>query len=144
MRLAVARRPTFDNIGDIDRRLPGVADGSEHAIQQLARGANKGFATLVLLLARTLADQHQISSLHADAEDGLRARLVQGAGGAARDLFAQGFPLRRDRLPVLAGRRRGLRHRHGIRGDDGRRHRGWGVCEACVITSRRRRCRLRW
>jgi hypothetical protein len=52
----------------------------QHAIQQLPRSANEGLALTVFLLTWSLAHQHPVSLLVANAENRLGAASGQAAG----------------------------------------------------------------
>ena len=62
---------------------------AEELAEQLPGGADERDALLVLVEARSLADEHQVGVGRARAEDDLGARLREGALRAARDRVAQ-------------------------------------------------------
>src|SRR5581483_5725678 len=79
---ALAARLPFemlDDVGDVDRRAID-AGVDERAIEQLAGRADERVAGEVFLIARLLADQHQLGLACAFAEHGLRTAQIQIAG----------------------------------------------------------------
>jgi hypothetical protein len=67
-------------------------DGVEHLIEQLTRSADERLALQILLLAGTLADEHELRALIADAKDQVVPPLTQRAGATARTFTFQGLP----------------------------------------------------
>src|SRR5205085_12506619 len=70
-------------VGHVDE-LPIDARLLQRAVEQLARRAYERPAGLVLLISRLLAEEDRSRGFQALAEDGLRAGLVEVAGGAVR------------------------------------------------------------
>src|SRR5206468_11783426 len=83
------------DIGDVDE-LAVDARFLQGAVEQLASRADEGAAELVLAVPRLLSDEDRARRRRSFAEDGLRSRLVQGAGrtscGGGAELF-QRLPL---------------------------------------------------
>src|SRR6476659_1928947 len=88
-RVAVPGRTAFQNVAYIDI-LALQPDPVEELGQQLARGADERDALLVLVKARRLADEHQLSGRRAGAEHDLGAPLGERALRAAGDDVAIG------------------------------------------------------
>ena len=62
------------------------SSSQQQPVEQLAAAAHERQALAVLLLARPLADEHQVGRRVAHAEDHLRAALAEAAPGARRRL----------------------------------------------------------
>ena len=94
----------LDDVGDVD----GVAVDAgldEGPVEQLARRSDERMAGQVLLVAGLLAQEHQLGSGLAFAEDGLGRVAVQVAGLAGRGGMAELVEVRHmASLPVAAGR----------------------------------------
>src|SRR5437870_3311903 len=77
-----ARGPleVLHDVGDVDE-LAIDARLLQGAVEQLASRADEGAAELVLAVSRLLSDEDRAGRRHPFAEDRLRSRLVQGAGG---------------------------------------------------------------
>ena len=71
----------------------GEADAREQLLEQLARLADERQPLLVLVEARSLADEHQVGVRVARSEHDLRATLRQTATRAPRDLRLVGLEL---------------------------------------------------
>ena len=77
--IPIGRRTALERVGDVD--LPVGADAvrarqlqcGQHAVEQLPGLADERFSAQVLLLARSLADDHPARAPVADAEDGVLA-----------------------------------------------------------------------
>ena len=67
-RVAVVRRAAFDDVRNIYARTVEI-DHFKHIVEQLTGGADERLALQILLLARTLADEHQLALGIADAEN---------------------------------------------------------------------------
>ena len=80
-RVAVSWRAALYDVCDIYLRAVKV-DHFEHVVKQVTGGPDKGHALLVLLLAGTLADEHDLRLLAADAEHKIAPRLAQRTGAA--------------------------------------------------------------
>src|SRR5688572_8107835 len=70
--IAVAGRPAFDDVGDVDL-IAREADGLDDLRQQLSGAADERLTALVFFLAGRLADEHQPRFGVADAKDDLRS-----------------------------------------------------------------------
>src|SRR4029079_19410458 len=79
LRVAVAGRAAFHAICDVDVRAALETDGRQHVVEEPPRLPDEGLALRVFLRPRSLADEHPVRALVADAEYGLRAPLVQRA-----------------------------------------------------------------
>src|SRR5205085_8544094 len=84
-RIAVPRRPALHDVRDVDVLAAG-SDLREHAVEELPGGADERLPLLVLVVARPLADAHQVRVVVADPVDDLRASLCEPAGYADRGL----------------------------------------------------------
>ena len=88
-RVPVARRPAFDDVRDV-ATIAREPDLLEHQlVEQLAGLAYEGLALEVLLLARTLSNEHEIGLRIADAEHHLGAPLRERAADAGARLCLQ-------------------------------------------------------
>src|SRR5690606_11956867 len=85
LRVAVPRWPAAHDVVDVDG-LPRPSHRVDHSVEQLAGRTDERLAALVLLLARSLADEHQGRVLVADAEHDRPARRVQLAARAVAEL----------------------------------------------------------
>ena len=102
MRVAVAGRPALERVGD-EHVGARQADLVEELLEQLARLPDEGQPLLVLVLARRLADEHQVRVGVARAEhDGVARRGELRAAGAVPRLLVDGL----ERLSALLLRRR--------------------------------------
>ena len=90
--IAVSRRAAFENVDDIDvvARKPDVG---EQLVEELACRTHERDALLVLVEARSLADEHQIGVRVARAEHDLRSPSGKCALGAAGNDLAEGAKL---------------------------------------------------
>src|SRR5207237_6167541 len=88
-RVAVARRPAFYDVGDIDV-LTAQADAVEEVREELSCSADERHALLVLVEAGRLADEHQLGGRRAGAENDLRPALRERTLRAAGDHVAVG------------------------------------------------------
>src|ERR1700683_4047790 len=77
-RLAVSRRAPRKGVGYVGCLAALTPDRSEHAVEQLAAPADKGFADPVLVGSRCLADQHQRRIRIAVGKDRVGGGLAQG------------------------------------------------------------------
>src|SRR5205807_8581200 len=85
---SIARRAALDDIGDVDF-FAAQAHGFDHIGQQLPGAADERLALFIFISARSFANEHQIGSGIAYAENNLLASLfVQAAAGAVADVFA--------------------------------------------------------
>ncbi len=84
VRVAVARWPALDDVGDVDLIAP-EPDRLEHGVEQLPGAPDERLSLAILVGARRLADHHQARLPVADAKNGLGPGLVQIAGLAAGD-----------------------------------------------------------
>src|SRR5579863_6791039 len=88
LRRAVSRWTALDDVRNVNI-FPPQAHGLNHVVKQLSGAADKGFALLVFIGARSLADEHQIRFRIADSEDYLLASLfAQAAARAIANIFA--------------------------------------------------------
>jgi hypothetical protein len=92
-RRAIAGRPAFDRIGDIDLLATNQIDGGQHVVEQLAGLADEGFALHILIRARPLADEQPVGLKVANPEHRLLALLAQGAGAAGGNRPGQCRPV---------------------------------------------------
>src|SRR5436190_21095297 len=83
LRVAVAGWAALEDIRDVDVLAPELYAGQQ-PLEQLPRLADEGDALLVLVEARSLADEHQVAARVARAEDDLRPSLREPAARAAR------------------------------------------------------------
>src|SRR5688500_17606409 len=67
LRIAVARRPAFDDVGDVDIFTPEV-DGFDDPVQELSGTADERLALDVLIRAGRFADEHQVRIRIPDTE----------------------------------------------------------------------------
>src|SRR5450759_1401409 len=87
-RVAVARRPALDDVGDVD--LVAVDPNRlQQLVEELAGLAHEGQPLLVLVLSRGLAHDHDPSLCVARARHRLRPRAMEGAKGAFLDLLVK-------------------------------------------------------
>jgi hypothetical protein len=89
LRVAVAGRPTFQDICHKGVPHPVEADLLEQLVEQLPGPAHERLALAVLLRAGRLADEHQVGVGVAHAEDRVRARLAQRAAPAVAHLVVE-------------------------------------------------------
>ena len=108
LRIAVARRPALEHVGDVDL-VALEAHRLDHLRQQLAGAPDERDALHVFIRARRFADEHQVRRRVADAEDDLLPpERVQLAARAVADVLA-------DRRQQLHGRARERdRHDRGV------------------------------
>jgi len=139
--IAVAWRPAFQHVDDIDLGPAVETEGAQHVVQKLARRTDEGLPALVLRFARRFADDQPVRLPVPDAEHGLgpagtqRARLARRHGSLQRvprhGIDAGGCGRRwdgeTDRHPL--GRQDGLR---GWRGRRRRHHPALGLGRPCV------------
>src|SRR6185312_17043411 len=86
----VSRRTAFDDVGDVNV-FPANAHGGDHVVQQLTGAPDKGLSLLIFVRSGGFANEHEIGSRIACAEDNLLSSLlVQHASGAVADVFADG------------------------------------------------------
>src|SRR5262249_42560115 len=80
------------DVGDVAIAIAVEPDaaGGQHAGEELSRAADEGLALLVLVLAGTLADDHEPRARTAHAEHDGRAALGQLAALAARQALLPG------------------------------------------------------
>ena len=109
-RVAVARRPALEHVGDVDVTAL-EPDPGEQLVEQLAGLADERVALLVLVEAGRLADEHQVGLRVADAEDDLRAALREAAARAARDLARERLELGQRLAQCRSHRNRRSSHR---------------------------------
>src|SRR5689334_4018368 len=67
-RIAVVRRPAFDDIRNVDLRSR-QAGGLQEFVEQLSRRANERLTLLILVESRRFSDEHYRGVWIADAED---------------------------------------------------------------------------
>ena len=67
-RVTVVRRTAFDDVRNVYVRAVEI-DHFEHIVEQFSGGADERLTLQILLLARTLADEHQLALGIADAEN---------------------------------------------------------------------------
>jgi len=84
-------RAALDDVGHVDLGTVQVND-LQHVVQQLAGLAHKGDALLVLVLAGSLADEHDLRRFGAVAKDHMDTGVRQSAAAAGQAIFSQGFP----------------------------------------------------
>ena len=84
LRVAIARRAAFQDVGDIHVLAALQADRGEHVVEQPPGLPDEGLAQPVFLGAGRLADQQPVGVLIADAQHGLLAGLVEAACSAGR------------------------------------------------------------
>ena len=102
-RIPVLGRAAFDDVGDVDVLLPVQIDDLQHLVQQLSAPAHKGLSLEILVLSRTLADEHDLRVLFPHAEHHVCPRLVQGAFPALQTRFFKLLPIHtRDLLFAFA------------------------------------------
>src|SRR5215211_643282 len=92
------RRPALDYVGQIDV-LTGEINRSQDVVEELARPPDEGQPGGVLVLARSLADEHQRRVRLSGTEDRVGAAEGQVALGADRHLPGE---LRQTLFPALA------------------------------------------
>ena len=93
LRIAVLRRAAFDHVADIDIAPARQADRVEVFVQKLAASADERLAAQILLLAGSLADEHDLRIRHAHAEHEIRARFTQSAARTGHAVSFQVFPV---------------------------------------------------
>ena len=86
----VPRRPALENVRDVDV-LACVPHGDDHLVQQLAGLPHEGHARQVLVLARRLADEHDVRLAAASPEDDVRAGLAETAAFAVPEVLLHEF-----------------------------------------------------
>ena len=113
LRVAVARRAALHHVGDV-HVVAGEADALDQLVSSCPARPDERLALQVLLLARALADEHQVRVRLADAEHHLGAGLGQRAQRARERLafevgergerrwFEQRHGRTRTRQPVVA------------------------------------------
>jgi len=79
----------LDRVRDVGRR-PVDPRGLEGLVEEAAGRADEWLASLVLLVAGLLAHEHHLGRSRPFSEDGLRRRLPERAGLAARGRLAEG------------------------------------------------------
>ena len=67
-------------------------DDLQHIVQKLSRPAYKGYALLILVLAGSLADEHDLRRFASIAEDYVRPGVRQRAAPAGSAFRLQRFP----------------------------------------------------
>ena len=81
--VAVLRRTALDDVRDIDVRVAVKLHRVEHLVEQLARSADERLSLQVLVLTRTLADEHHLGARIAHAHDDVGSGLAKLAFLAA-------------------------------------------------------------
>ena len=76
-RCAVARRPAFDDVGDVDFLPACQSNRRQHIVEQLAGLADKRFATRIFFGTRAFTNNQPVGTLIADTKDRLFAPLVK-------------------------------------------------------------------
>ena len=90
-RVPVLRRAALDHVGNVDL-CPVQMDDLQHIVQKLSRPAYKGHALLILVLAGSLADEHDLRRFASIAEDYVRPGVRQRAAPAGGTFRPQRFP----------------------------------------------------
>ena len=80
-RVAVARRPALEHVGDEDV-VAREADPLQQRVEELAGLADEGDALLVLVVAGGLAHEHEVGVGVAVADHHLGAAVAEGAAHA--------------------------------------------------------------
>src|SRR5262249_9625190 len=83
LRIAVLPRSAFYGVCDVDVASLHAHAGFDDLGEQLARFADERFAEAILVVAGTLADEHQLRARVADAEDDLRSTLARELAAGA-------------------------------------------------------------
>ena len=85
LRVAVARRPAFDDVGD-EHVLAPPANAFEQLVEQTASSADERPTLLVLVVARAFAHEHHLGVGMALPRHSQGALLMERAAGADSDL----------------------------------------------------------
>src|SRR5450759_5001817 len=86
--VAVVRRPALEHVGDVDLRAC-QADRGEQLVKELPCRADEGLALQVLVLAGSLADEHELRIRVTDTEDEPGPRVAQRAAMAVADVLGE-------------------------------------------------------
>ena len=149
---AVVRRTAFQHVRDVDVLSALEAERDQHAVQQLAGGADERLALRIFVGAGRLADEHPLRVCVAYAGDGRPPRPAQPAGRARCDVrdaarrnramrFARAAPPRpaaSSDVSAAAGRRRRRAFAGAGPNAAGRRNRHTGERPSSRSTSSRR------
>ena len=91
--VAVARRPAFDDVGDVDIRATPQLDRRQHAVEELPGLSHERLALRVLVRTGAFAHEEPARPLVADAEYGARALRMQLAIRAPRHASLERAPV---------------------------------------------------
>ena len=97
LRLAVLRRATFDDVGDVDL-LARQPHGPDHVVQQLPGAAHKGQPLRVLVRTWSLTDETKLCVRIPSREDGVGPRLREDATPAGLHFFRENVVLEQGNL----------------------------------------------
>ena len=85
LRIAVARRPALEHVGDIDLPPAFQIQGPQHVVEEAAGLADERLAALVFLGSRGLTDEQPDGALRPHAKDRLFALRPERTGPAGGD-----------------------------------------------------------
>ena len=88
--ITIFRRAAFDDVADVNFGPRQAHPALDDIGEQLSRASDERLAAQILVVARRLADKHQIGLGVADAEDDVGAQRGELAAGAFADEVAQG------------------------------------------------------
>lgn len=94
VRVPIVGRAALQHVGD-KHLAPCQTQRQQHAIQQLPCPANERFSLPILIGTRGFAHDHPLCLPVTHSENGLGARTVQIAQGAAHNPLAQRLPIER-------------------------------------------------
>jgi hypothetical protein len=90
-RIAVFGRTAFKDVSNVDVLALDI-NGVKESVKKLTGSADKGSSRKILLLARCLTDEHQVSVSVARTENAIRSRLAKGAFIALAALRLKSLP----------------------------------------------------